>query len=308
MDEIMEITDHIQEAAGQTAEVIWGYGTDENLEDLCVTVIATGFDAAELDKPIHVWSQEGVAEDQSQETRSQCSSVVPTPEVEPFIKTEEHSGSIDKNKRDVAAPQKDLFAPAEDVVESAVPSQKTQAALPQDSLTHKEELAIDEVSNPASQVENTDVSKNDVTTNEEFIIYNLDDVPEPEDLTPQASLTNNKEDDSNSAQSIENISSETTQASETTPSVQPSREAFAERQRQITRSLAEFKSKLNLPGRIADLENEPAYKRRNVSIEDTPQSSESQVSRMRVNEEIDEEGNRRFELKNDNPFLHDNVD
>ena len=31
MDEIMEITDHIQEAAGQTAEVIWGYGTDENL-------------------------------------------------------------------------------------------------------------------------------------------------------------------------------------------------------------------------------------------------------------------------------------
>ena len=35
MDEIMEITDHIQEAAGQTAEVIWGYGTDENLgEDL----------------------------------------------------------------------------------------------------------------------------------------------------------------------------------------------------------------------------------------------------------------------------------
>ena len=311
MDEIMEITDHIQEAAGQTAEVIWGYGTDENLgEDLCVTVIATGFDAAELDNnqsmsgPKKVW-----LDDQSQETpEANVPPVVPTPEVEPFIKTEEHSGNIDKNKWDVAAPQKDLFAPAEDVVESAVPSQETQAALPQDSLTHKEELAIDEVSNPASQVENTDVSKNDVTTNEEFIIYNLDDVPEPEDLTPQASLTNNKEDDSNSAQSIENISSETAQASETTPSVQPSREAFAERQRQITRSLAEFKSKLNLPGRIADLENEPAYKRRNVSIEDTPQSSESQVSRMRVNEEIDEEGNRRFELKNDNPFLHDNVD
>ena len=35
MDEIMEITDYIQESAGQTAEVIWGYGTDPNLgEDL----------------------------------------------------------------------------------------------------------------------------------------------------------------------------------------------------------------------------------------------------------------------------------
>ena len=97
-------------------------------------------------------------------------------------------------------------------------------------------------------------------------------------------------------------------ASAPQPSVQPSKETFAERQRQITRSLAEFKSKLNLPGRIADLENEPAYKRRNISIDDTPQSADSQVSRMRLNEEIDEEGNRRIELRNDNPFLHDNVD
>ena len=29
---------------------------------------------------------------------------------------------------------------------------------------------------------------------------------------------------------------------------------------------------------------------------------------MRLNEEVDEEGNRRIELRNDNPFLHDNVD
>ena len=92
------------------------------------------------------------------------------------------------------------------------------------------------------------------------------------------------------------------------PSATPSKEVFAERQRQITKNLAEFKTKLNLPGRIADLENEPAYKRRNISIDDTPHSSDSQVSRMRLNEETDEHGERRFELRNDNPFLHDNVD
>ncbi|MGB2228156.1 MAG: cell division protein FtsZ, partial [Flavobacteriales bacterium] len=109
---------------------------------------------------------------------------------------------------------------------------------------------------------------------------------------------------------------ETPQASQPTeapepqaqPSVQPSREAFAERQRQITRNLADFKSKLNLPGRIADLENEPAYKRRNISIDDTPHSSESQMSRFQLNEEVDAEGNRRIELRDDNSFLHDNVD
>jgi cell division protein FtsZ len=44
MDEISEITDYIQEEAGSTADVIWGYGPGEDLGDkLCVTIIATGF-------------------------------------------------------------------------------------------------------------------------------------------------------------------------------------------------------------------------------------------------------------------------
>ncbi|HMC97203.1 MAG TPA: cell division protein FtsZ, partial [Flavobacteriales bacterium] len=44
MDEISEITDHIQDAAGSSADVIWGYGKDETLGDkVRITVIATGF-------------------------------------------------------------------------------------------------------------------------------------------------------------------------------------------------------------------------------------------------------------------------
>ncbi|MEC8663103.1 MAG: cell division protein FtsZ [Bacteroidota bacterium] len=302
MDEIMEITDHIQEAAGQTAEVIWGYGTDDTLgEDLCVTVIATGFDAATLDNTQLAAGPKKVWLDEQQETPvANVPPVVPSPEAEPFIKTDEVTDTIDKNKWDVGAPQKDLFAPSDETIDSAVPSAEVQADLPQDSLTHREVEAVEEVeafAEPTDQAETPDVNEESVTSNEEFIIYNLDDVPEPEDLTPQAPAAESKTQET-----------EAPQHAASQPSVQPSREAFAERQRQITRSLAEFKSKLNLPGRIADLENEPAYKRRNISIDDTPQSSESQVSRMRVNEEFDEEGNRRFELKNDNPFLHDNVD
>ena len=49
MDEITEITDHIQNAAGSTADVIWGYHSDETLgEAIRVTVIATGFNQNEL--------------------------------------------------------------------------------------------------------------------------------------------------------------------------------------------------------------------------------------------------------------------
>lgn len=55
MDELMEITEYIQEQAGQEAEVIFGHGVDPNLGDrLRVTVIATGFESETMteDRPI----------------------------------------------------------------------------------------------------------------------------------------------------------------------------------------------------------------------------------------------------------------
>ena len=308
MDEIMEITDHIQEAAGQTAEVIWGYGTDPNLgEDLCVTVIATGFDAATLDAPAQAAGPKKVwLDDQVAETPAQKATTAPEAEAEPFLKPEDApAADVDRNKWDLNVPQRELFPAPEANTSTDLPSAEAQADLPQDTLNHEE---VDESAAPELHHEAPETPKEaDVSTNEEFIIYNLDDVPEPQDLTPEVTNTNVPADPETPQFTVsEEPTAETPQAP--TPSVQPSREAFAERQRQITRSLAEFKSKLNLPGRIADLENEPAYKRRNISIDDTPQSADSQVSRMHLSEEFDEEGNRRVELRNDNPFLHDNVD
>lgn len=44
MDEIGQITDYVQEAAGSSADIIWGNGTDETLGNkISVTIIATGF-------------------------------------------------------------------------------------------------------------------------------------------------------------------------------------------------------------------------------------------------------------------------
>ena len=308
MDEIMEITDHIQEAAGQTAEVIWGYGTDPNLgEDLCVTVIATGFDAATLDAPAQAAGPKKVwLDDQVAETPAQEATTAPEAEAEPFLKPEDAPlADVDRNKWDLNVPQRELFPTPEANTGADIPSAEAQADLPQDTLNHEE---VRETAAPELHHEAPETPKEaDVSTNEEFIIYNLDDVPEPQDLTPEVTNTDVPAEPETPQFTVsEEPTAETPQAP--TPSVQPSREAFAERQRQITRSLAEFKSKLNLPGRIADLENEPAYKRRNISIDDTPQSADSQVSRMHLSEEFDEEGNRRVELRNDNPFLHDNVD
>ena len=293
MDEIMEITDHIQEAAGQTAEVIWGYGTDENLgEDLCVTVIATGFEGKDLESgatpasPKKHWLS-GEDNDQAQPEAPAAPTEATPASTEPFLLTPDNptaeEPATERLNWDVSAPQKELFPSAEQNIESDVPSDAHLTNLPLNHLNHAEEEATPEDA----------TNETEAAPEEGFVIYNLDDAPEPQDLTPETPQA-----------------SQPTEATEpqAQPSVQPSREAFAERQRQITRNLADFKSKLNLPGRIADLENEPAYKRRNISIDDTPHSSESQMSRFQLNEEVDAEGNRRFELRDDNSFLHDNVD
>ena len=71
IDEIGEISDHIQEEAGHSANIIMGVGEDESLEGaIAITVIATGFNAeqqneivnTEAKKIIHTLEEEQKAE------------------------------------------------------------------------------------------------------------------------------------------------------------------------------------------------------------------------------------------------------
>ncbi len=58
---------------------------------------------------------------------------------------------------------------------------------------------------------------------------------------------------------------------------------------------------------ITDLENEPAYMRKRVNLEQTLSSADSQVSRYTLTESVDENGEKKTELR-ENPFLHTKVD
>ena len=57
-------------------------------------------------------------------------------------------------------------------------------------------------------------------------------------------------------------------------------------------------------GNIQELENVPAYKRKEIALQQTPASDESHVSRFTLLS--DDEG--KIEIRNNNSFLHDNVD
>ncbi|RVU00080.1 cell division protein FtsZ [Mucilaginibacter limnophilus] len=57
-------------------------------------------------------------------------------------------------------------------------------------------------------------------------------------------------------------------------------------------------------GNLQEMENVPAYKRKEIALQQTPASNESQVSRFSLLP--DDEG--KTEIRNNNSFLHDNVD
>lgn len=60
--------------------------------------------------------------------------------------------------------------------------------------------------------------------------------------------------------------------------------------------------KLNNPEVLNELENKPAYLRKGVSLDNVEHSSDSKVSKWTITD--DEEP----EIKDNNSFLHDNVD
>ena len=68
--------------------------------------------------------------------------------------------------------------------------------------------------------------------------------------------------------------------------------------------LREISLKLRTPSGLSKLENEPAFKRNNIDLEDTSHSSEDDISHYTLTESDDD----KLILKDNNPYLHDNVD
>ena len=66
--------------------------------------------------------------------------------------------------------------------------------------------------------------------------------------------------------------------------------------------LREISIKLRTPSGLTKLENEPAYKRNNITLDDSIHSSSDEISRMSIN------SNDNLNSSNNNSFLHDNVD
>ncbi len=262
MDEISEITEHFQAAAGNSANMIWGYGKDETLGDeIRITLIATGFQTA----PDAVEAKAKQNERTVIPLMDESARAVTAPIANPVGGTTTPATPV---AAPVAAPMVEL--PSEPyILVRQTPAPLTQGALP---FTNENPVHNTAVEAPKPQPEQ----------NVEKVVLDLYDAADQKG-------------------SVRNEIPEVNEARLSQPEHQARVEERQARMREMS-------ARLRTTSGLADMENEPAYKRKNLHLNDVPHSTESNVSRYTLNEEVDETGERRVELRRNNPYLHDNVD
>ncbi len=278
MDEITEITSHIQDEAGETADVIWGHGYDSTLGDkLCITLIATGFASS----PITGYEKALVKQvSVLEETKKNVEVVTDSPfngareitavQDEPFIKTIQKEAPV-VNEAPVQEPVRTVYVEPE-------PQQITLDWDAEDLIPRVQPTPV--VNEPV--VQPTYVVEQPVQAptveNIEVVRYTLDDEME---------------------ERVEN------QVRPTVASPAMSPEEMQRKQTERMVKIQEYTTRLKKAEGVAQFENEPAYKRRNIQL-DLNNNYSSNENNSRFNVSIDQTGETK--LRTGNTFLHDNVD
>jgi cell division protein FtsZ len=342
MDELGEITDYIQDEAGQTAELIKGYGVDETLGDkVNVTVIATGFHTSS-NIPFDLSSKkpEKVILKLEDEMAQAITVVQVTdkieilaPEVkeanplEPFLMNKPQAEDKQVTLEFEARIESELeeMPPLDSHVtdinmlseqeETAADSVETFIEMHTDSTPELIwEIPVAELSEITSEIEpDFEASLEEDNSNEESeekpfilasdespkeIVFEVsNDVPAKEEI--QEPVMRKREEPIAEAPKAADIEARKQEEIKKVEEEEQKRKAYE----RILR-LKELSLKLKTPNGLTELEQEPAFVRRKISLDNTPHSSESQVSKYTLTENED----KKIEIKPNNSFLHDNVD
>ncbi len=271
MDEFGDITDYIQEAAGGTAELITGYGTDPSLGDnVSVTIIATGFNTkmnSGYEAPVFQ-ERKIVKLDEPAVTKQEPAQTSIIDEIqtnEPFVFTKNEEQTTPINK--VEEPVNEEVKHVENKVEQKIEEEES-----------KPEIKVFQLEEETFSVETSHTITNDhtsitETTKQEFVI---NDISSEDDVKLEdKSATTNREEQIRLAQ-------------------------------ERIKKLKELTLKMKTPEGLAHLEKESAWQRKQINLENnnsTP-STDSQVSRYTLGKDE----NNNTEIRPNNSFLHDNVD
>ena len=279
MSELANIKNAIQKAAGTNVNIIEGIGIDADLgSKVSVTVIATGFEERRKPKGERkVTLGEDCLDSITSEENEGVSE--PTANVQQTLSLEDE---IDFSIPTIDEPIAEV-APSlvNDLIEPVVESHNTPEKIVFD-------LGNEFETNEVDVLTETEV---DESPDEVIASIMLDEITQEVQQTVVLDLD------------IEGdvIEEPTFNSTETAP---VNTEVMKVEARERENRLRSISMQLRTPSGLTSLEDVPAYKRNNIELEEPTHSSESEVSTYTLTNG----NNNTTELKQNNSFLHDNVD
>jgi len=290
MDEVSIITDYIQNQAGMTADLIWGNCVDESLEDhLSVTIIATGFQTAE---------------DRLKEKENQRIEI-PFEEV-PLVRPVNKMNTISNNQEVKAQGESTDFVSNRVEQPEAVKSQPVDLfTIPKKSNNPKASSENQEQIVRHVLVEEEEVEEEHIDVRDEYVLKESASefsfgISEEKKSEEKPSFYLEEEETPDTYQSVPQ------EAQFSNPDANRTEESVEEQLRKAKERILRLRDlglKLRSVNGLQEIENEPAFRRKQMALENVVHSSESHVSRFTLSKDDEETG-----IRPNNSFLHDNVD
>jgi cell division protein FtsZ len=309
IDEIGIINDYIQEKAGNNANIIMGIGDDPNLiDDITVTVIATGFDMKQQDEILHIQPKKTIFNlDDESEITEEFNDKKTELQYE-FSSEEIDFKNIDFNIDDINHESEDNIIKTTDEIKNIdieFESVNIIDELIEEKIDTRNINEINVIDEEIVEFDNElkfDFPISNNSNIDDKVVHILEeDVKEIEVIDPVQIIPYTVVDDNNSTtDAVESLGTDS-KINEVNPINSPIVDGLAKRTEERKIKLKEFNYKFVKSRKVEDMEKEPAYKRAGIELNDDAESSLSSSSL-----ELDDEGN--LNLNSKNSFLHDNVD
>ena len=301
IDEIGVINDYIQEKSGNNANIIMGIGDDPNLiDEITVTVIATGFDMKQQDEILHIEPKKTIynLDDESEITESFNENK--TELQYEFSSDEIDFKNTDFNLENIGQEINDSIITTNDDIRNIDIEFESVESI-NEFFDEKIDVVDDESVNISNELQ-FDFPVTTSSVSQEKVIHILEeDVNEIEVIDPVHIIPYNLvEDDNLSVGTVESSHNEF-KKTDVNPINSPIVEGLAKRTEERKIKLKEFNYKFVKTRKVEDMEKEPAYKRAGIELSD---NIENTISASTLDQ--DEDGN--LNLNSKNSFLHDNVD
>lgn len=307
LDEVTEINEYVQDATGKVSEVIWGNGEDLALEKgLRVTLIATGFGEVEETKEVHkvyTFADNKLKDPEKELSRQPVAMVFDDVEDENAEEeiTEEEKPIEDENSQEEENPQ-EVEMTSQDEDENPQEDEEIKVVIKHDEMPVEEKK--EKPQEPSQPVKRHTLYDDDVVDDSKDNDEDYNDggdsgiivkrvAPEHtrdnESATPSVKRFDNPftfDDDDVDVPGFKNMV-----ATKPAQVKQLDQKELLRRQRFMSFN-TDFKNQTNLE----NLENVPAYARMGLNIA----KEDNELSSYSVNKESG--------LREENSFLHDNVD